>query len=159
MKEINIEFYEINKNDRKSDSNNEPSISLKQVTTLKSRVASKAYEIVSNGYSSYHRNFQKSSSNFQSIRSEINSNTSLKSKVANSIKQRARFSKLQKSQSKKHVKSTSNDKDVDGKKHKFGRKRKKIYFLNESKIFLSLLYRTFTSFGFNITFIFLSEIE
>ena len=123
----------INKNDRKSDSNNEPSISLKQVTTLKSRVASKAYEIVSNGYSSYHRNFQKSSSNFQSIRSEINSNTSLKSKVANSIKQRARFSKLQKSQSKKHVKSTSNDKDVDGKKHKFGRKRKKIYFLNESK--------------------------
>ena len=121
-----------NKDDRKADSNKESNIKPKQVTTLKDQVASKAHEVVSNGYSSYYKHLRKNSSNLQRIRSEKESNLSLKNKAANSIKQGAPFAKLHKSQSKKKVKSASKEKDGDGKKNKFGRKGKsKKYYISQ----------------------------
>ena len=121
-----------NKDDRRADSNKEANIKPKQVTTLKDQVASKAHEVVSNGYSSYYKHLRKSTSDLQRIRSEKESNLSLKNKAVNSIKQGAPFSKLHKFQSKKKVKSASKDKDGDGKKNKFGRKGKsKKYYISE----------------------------
>ena len=121
-----------NKNDRKADNNEESNINPKQVATLKDQVASKAHAVVSNGYSSYYKHLRKSTSDLQRIRSEKESNLSLKNKAVNSIKQGAPFSKLHKFQSKKKVKSASKDKDGDGKKNKFGRKGKsKKYYISE----------------------------
>ena len=122
----------MNKDDRKADSNKESNIKPKQVATLKDQVASKAHKVVSNGYSSYYKNLRKNSSNLQRIRSEKESNLSLKNKAANSIKQGAPFAKLHKSQSKKKVKSASKEKDSDGKKNKIVRKGKnKKYYISQ----------------------------
>ena len=122
----------MNKDDIKADSNKESNIKPKQVATLKDQVASKAHEVVSNGYSSYYKHLRKNSSNLQRIRSEKESNLSLKNKAANSIKQGAPFAKLHKSQSKKKVKSASKEKDGDGKKNKIVRKGKnKKYYISQ----------------------------
>ena len=119
-----------NNNDKKADNGKTSSISPKQATALKDQVASKARTIVSNGYSSYYKNLQKSSSNSQNIKSQINTNASLKNKAASSIKQRARSSKPQKSQNKKKVDSASRYKDGNGRKKKFNKKGERIFDLN-----------------------------
>ena len=102
-------------------------ITKKQVIALKKQATASAQNAVYSFYSSYYKNLRRSSSNSQNPKSKINSNTSLKSKVASSIQQRARSLKLQKIKEGKRV-----SKDGEGKKDKFNKRGDRTFDLNSS---------------------------